>query len=73
MFILNVKELNISEKYKRDEHGEYYTTEDLSKQEAELLCEQMTADLKDNYVYDWHYNAGRVRVLRLDKNHFSLN
>ena len=24
---------------------------------------------KDNYAYDWHYVGGRVRVIRLDKNH----
>lgn len=49
------------------DHGEFYTIEELSKQEAELLCEQMTADLKDNYVYDWHFVAGRARIIRLHK------
>ena len=49
------------------EHGEFYTIEELSKQEAELLCEQMTADLKDNYIYDWHFVAGGVRIIRLHK------
>lgn len=49
------------------DHGEFYAIEELSKQEAELLCEQLTDNSNDNYIYDWHFVAGRVRIIRLHK------
>ncbi len=37
--------------------------------EANEYCRNLWEDPKDNYAYDWHYVGGRVRVIRLDKNH----
>lgn len=39
---------------------------DLTKQEANELCEKMTND-SEEYAYDWHYFAGRVHIKRLKK------
>ena len=47
------------------DYGEPVGIYNMPKEEAEARCKRMTA--RSEYVYDWHYMAGRVRILRLAK------
>lgn len=49
--------------------GEFVCFLDVSKEEANEYCRNLWEDPKNNYAYDWHYVGGKVRVIRLDKNH----
>lgn len=47
--------------------GEFFEMNTMSKTEANRYCLLKTKNKDDNYLYDWHYVGGRVRVLRLDR------
>lgn len=46
-------------------YGESVGFVDMTKQDAEAHCQNLTAET--DYTYDWHYVGGRVHIKRLRK------
>ena len=47
------------------ERGDFVGLYNITKDQAEAMCERLTEQTGDKH--DWHYVAGRVRVLRLPR------
>lgn len=48
-------------------HGEFFALDERPKAKITERCKLLSEDPQDNFIYDWHYIAGRGRILRLDK------